>query len=260
MCTLTAGFTGIDEPIFRMVFNRDELRSRSEGVAPQVFHSGSRRCIYPIDPDRGGTWIGINDSSLIFAILNLNEKPVVEKDGTPLPLPFTLPDAPLSRGSIIPGLISSTSIEEVKERISRLDMSRFPPFRLVTIDGKNILEIRWNTIKMEKSFSDEFGKPVFYTSSGLGDSFAYDRRFSEWKTLEQKFITFINTQNEFHRSFSPEAPEVSVVMSRPDAITVSRTTIDMFSDKAIFSYEDLRNESVEPKILQLPLQKNLYIK
>ncbi len=70
MCTVTVIPSGAG---FRLVSNRDELRTRPPCEAPKVrtLESGAR-AIWPADRLAGGTWIAASDRGLALTLLNGN--------------------------------------------------------------------------------------------------------------------------------------------------------------------------------------------
>lgn len=65
MCTLTLipistnGATNA-----RLMFNRDEMRSRPLALPPRRLRAGTHEAVMPLDPQSGGTWIGANSAAL----------------------------------------------------------------------------------------------------------------------------------------------------------------------------------------------------
>jgi hypothetical protein len=84
-----------DGPLWRVVCNRDEQRTRRPAVAPLAGGCAARQFVYPLDPDGGGTWIAATSAGLVFTLLN-----ETEAEGA------SMPARPVSRGLIIPLLAS----------------------------------------------------------------------------------------------------------------------------------------------------------
>lgn len=257
MCTITAGFTPEASSRFRVVFNRDELRSRGRALPPEIqYKKGEAVGAFPVDRDQKGTWIGINRNGLIFTLLNYNPAPLVKEDGTPLPLPFPIPEKPVSRGGIIPSLLETGEIEEVIQKVEKFPLPSTLPFRLVAMDGQTELvclwdrkRIRWITSRLGP------GRIVFHTSSGMGDRVVEKSRGELWNSLLiQNPVGFSREkQDRFHRSIQKERPALGVVMDRPDAKTVSRTVIEMEEGRAKILYEDLYDEEAPETRIEFPL-------
>lgn len=214
MCTLTliplAG-AGV-----RLVTNRDESRSRAPGLPPTIRSvSASVRAAYPVDGDAGGAWVAATDRGLLFALLNANLSPA-----PPLPKPPEL----VSRGSVIPRLVDAEDLEEATSRLEGLALSRLAPFRLLIADSESVRVASWNRDSLEQA-RYPLG-PMCMASSGLGDERVLPRLtlFKEWM---ERFGPTPEAQDAFHAHAWPDRPEISVMMSRADARTVSVTTVAM---------------------------------
>lgn len=232
MCTVSLIAVQAPSPGLRIVCNRDELRTRPPASPPRwhTLPSGGsgagERGLWPTDTKAGGTWLGASERGLVLALLNYNPK-----HGLPTPL---FPPRQ-SRGLIIPSLITSKNVAEVARTLSRMDFSLFPGFRLLAIDPPKtstpdnpnsiypaVLEATWNgrelgTTKLPPG-------PMCFASSGLGDHRALPR-LDVFKRLVLEGGRTAEAQDEFHAHTWPAQPEISVMMSREDARTVSITTV-----------------------------------
>lgn len=206
---------GADRRGFRIVTSRDEGRDRPPAHPPRIHRIGARRALWPVDALAGGTWIAAAENGLVLSILNANLHPA-----PPLPPPDQL----ISRGLIIPALIDSDTAREAIDRLRRdINLHDFAPFHLVAIDAKHIVNARWTRDSLDISErSDHF---ACYVSSGLGDHLMtprielFDRMFEVEDALASH-------QDAFHAHRWPDRPEISVLMSRDDASTVSITTVE----------------------------------
>jgi uncharacterized protein with NRDE domain len=209
----------------RVVANRDEERDRPAALAPrwrpldQNQARGATRAIWPTDPLGGGTWIAAADSGLVLALLNLNLEPE----------PF-LPPGLLSRGLVIPRLIASRGAAAAMAALNHFDLDRFAPFRLVAAEAPGeghsprILEARWD--REELTLAPAAHAPACFVSSGLGDS-RVQRRLAVFEELVVQAGLTPQAQDHFHLHVWPDHPELSVLMSRPEARTVSITTVEV---------------------------------
>ena len=136
MCTVTilpeallaAARARTDDPLrWRLACNRDELTARAAALPPTITRIGPRLAIMPVDPDSGGTWIGVNDAGLACALLNVHRCSRV--------VPATL-----SRGTIIPPLLGYADVESVFMWTRQLQTDRYLPFRLLISDGYELIE------------------------------------------------------------------------------------------------------------------------
>lgn len=199
----------------RMVVSRDELRTRRIAEPPRWRTLASEtRATWPTDADTGGTWVAANTAGLVVTLLNVNV-PEIE-----LPPRESL----TSRGLLIPPLLSLHDADAVADQVSRLDLNRYAPFRVIAVDREaaKIVSLRWDRSLLEKEWH---ALPGCFVSSGLGDALVRPRL----QLFDQLVRTKPNaeSQDAFHRHTWTDRPEVSVLMARPDARTVSITTIEV---------------------------------
>lgn len=209
MCTVSV----IQTPAgVRVVHSRDELRSRSPALPPAWRTLGSgRRALWPTDPDAGGTWVAVRDDGLVLALLNRNIPP----NGRPAPT--------RSRGGLIPALIDLDDAGAVSQGLAGLDLAGTAPFRLLTAEpGGPVRLATWDGLWLAQA--GVLAPPLCLASSGLGDERVRGRL-----PLFERLVASDPTpgaQDAFHRHRWDDAPELSVLMSRRDARTVSITTIE----------------------------------
>jgi uncharacterized protein with NRDE domain len=225
MCTVSIILSPPNDPTqagMRLVVNRDEQRDRPLALSPRWRSVGSRmlgddrRAIWPTDPKGGGTWVGASDRGISLAILNLNLEPVPA-----LPNPENLH----SRGVLIPKLIWLPDSDAIVEELSEMELARFAPFRMIIAQAStgSVAELVWNRERLE--IRDHGQGPSCFVSSGLGDSKVTPRL-----DLFQSMVTANmgpQSQDAFHAHVWPDRPEISVLMSRRVARTVSVTTVDV---------------------------------
>lgn len=214
------GLTG-----FRLVCNRDEQRDRADADTPRwrdlQGHAG--RAIWPADGEAGGTWIAANQHGLTLCLLNRN----------PTPTP-TLPTAGLvSRGRIIPLLLQQVSSAATGSQIARitgdLDLDAFAPFRLIAVDPRVaeagfVHELDWDRTTF--NVRTHAVAPVCFASSGLGDE-RVTGRLDLFESMVIGAGATPEAQDLFHGHSWADRPEISVMMSRRDARTVSMTHVDV---------------------------------
>jgi hypothetical protein len=201
---------------FRIVCNRDERRTRPIAEPPTVHRMGRTRGIWPTDPAGGGTWIGANDAGL--AMVLLNRRSGIARASV------------LSRGTIIPSVLRLPSIEEAVEAVKRLPLERFEPFTLVIVQERVVRTVTVGATSRWRAHA--LSTPLLFTSSSLGDALVAGPRRRLFARLVRGCASPLSGQRSFHGHIWPTRPEISVVMSRPDAATVSRTVLDV-SDGAI---------------------------
>jgi len=206
----------------RLGFNRDESPARPIALPPRSIACGARQVVMPIDPQSGGTWIGVNDSGLSAALLNVYESP--RTPGTPM----------RSRGTIIPRLLSHATIDDAYNMASNLDAAEYAPFRLLLVDRHRIAMICHTQMNSTFSEPTKIAQPLLFTSSGLGDALVEPPRRV---LFEEMFATYgVSQQDAYHRHSWPDRRHLSVCMERPTARTVSYALIEIDSNNIRLCY------------------------
>jgi len=225
MCTVTIIPL---EAGLRLVTNRDEERERPQADAPRwrtLRGDPPRSAVWPRDPTGGGTWVGANDAGLVLTLLNVNPQPPVPPDEI---------TNPLSRGVIIPALAEQPRAHRAMDALQRLELDRFMPFRLVAAerdpeDGTTrVIDAVWDRKALR--FESRLDTPSCFVSSGLGDRLV-EPRHALFAELVGGGAT-AEAQDRFHAHAWPDRPELSVMMSRADARTVSVTTVEVTFDES----------------------------
>jgi len=196
---------------FRIVCNRDERRTRPIAESPTVHGMGRMRGIWPSDPASGGTWIGANDAGL--AMVLLSRRTGIARASV------------VSRGTIIPDLLRLPSIEAAVDAVKRLPLARFEPFTLVIAQERVVRAVTMGATSRWRAHA--MSRPLLFTSSSLGDALVTGPRRRLFARLVRDCASPLRGQRAFHRHAWSTRPEISVVMSRPDAATVSRTVLDV---------------------------------
>jgi uncharacterized protein with NRDE domain len=142
---------------FRLMCNRDERTSRPQALRPARHALSAREAIYPVDPLGGGTWIGANDAGLAMSVLNRSAR------RGPWPQRSCH-----SRGLIIPQLLVHDSLADAMDAAAERDLSVFPPFRLVAIQGREVAVLTWDGDARSLEGAALI-RPVVFASSSLGD-------------------------------------------------------------------------------------------
>lgn len=213
---------------YRMVVNRDEHRDRAIATPPRwhdiVSPRGDRvRAIFPLDPAGGGTWVAVSEAGMVMCLLNRNDLPRPK-----LPDPRTL----TSRGRIIPSLIGHATAEAALAALGEMDLGSMAPFRLLAADPPRPggapapMVASWDLRELRVEVLPP--PPLCLVSSGLGDVHVQPRL-----GLFQQMVAPASgpaaaaQQDQFHRHTWPDRPEVSVLMSRCEARTVSILTAEV---------------------------------
>jgi len=236
MCTVTiVQLTDAGERRrIRLACNRDELRSRALARPPELRACGVHRALMPVDPASDGTWIAVNDALVAASLLNVNAGDRGPADGG---------RPPRSRGAIVPEMMRFDCARDAADAITNVEPRDYSPFRVVVVDSRAVFEVRSDGQSIEVAEIDQADRPLFFTSSGLGDALVEAPRralFDEWfgdlgesGNADRR----IALQDSFHRHQWPERTALSVCMSRADARTVSYTVIEIDSHGATMSYQ-----------------------
>lgn len=228
MCTVSV--ISMQSGAYRVVCNRDERWERADAAPPRWRRlAGGARAVWPEDRHAGGTWIAANDHGLTLVLLNLN--PIPQRSLPPR-------DRLVSRGSIIPSLIGSTDGMCALDRLGGMELNDFAPFRLVAISaGRNgdeeyavrVCIASWNgrSLRIQR----ECGVPACFVSSGLGDR-RVAPRLGLFNALVRPVVSgeiaaVREAQDAFHRHTWKSRRNISVMMTRKDARTVSVTTVEV---------------------------------
>ena len=209
MCTLTF-IPRADGYILAM--NRDEQIARGPATPPAVVQLGSARAILPTDVE-GGTWIGVNEHGLAFALLNWNREgqPVIKTR---------------SRGVIIPALLALSHIGEAPVAMQRADLDGIHPFRLIGVSPreKTLVEWQWDQRKLQFSIRD--WKSGNWFSSSLSDDQAGAQRGAvcdaAWGEPDAGSLAWVR---RLHASHGEEPGPFSICVHRKCVETLSYTEL-----------------------------------
>ncbi|MBL0870947.1 MAG: NRDE family protein [Phycisphaerales bacterium] len=242
MCTLTIIPALAHHSPARLVMSRDEQRSRARALPPRIIepgpHANVPHRIMPTDPQSGGTWIALNSAGLVFALLNVNPPADVAAPRTARPT--------FSRGVIIPHISTHTTLNRAASAALALDFDRFPPFRLIITDGTQLIELVSSINGPTLHHTPNLSAPFFATSSGLGDHHVDQPRRDLFNQLitSAKPVDRPEAQAAFHLSVFNQAPQISVLMSRPDASTVSITAVDLHPTRLVMRYHEVDDQFI----------------
>ena len=231
MCTVTilpeslvsAVKADAEDPLrWRLVCNRDELTTRPLALPPAITRAGSRLAIMPVDPASGGTWIGVNDAGLVCSLLNVYNGSTVTR-------------APVSRGTIIPPLLRYADVDSALMWASQLDPGHFQPFRLLIVDGRELVECRSDGHVLHQR-RQPLHDAVIRTSSGLGDRLVARPRAALFRQFLAATSDKVAAEDLFHLHQWRGREEVSVRMRRSDARTVSHTVVEVREHTVSLAY------------------------
>lgn len=210
---------GLTAPRWRVVFNRDEQRARPAALPPEVDTSGRVSIVSPIDPSGPGTWVAATSTGLVFALLN----------GPPAHAPAAVS----SRGWIIPLIAGADSLDDAAARLERLRPRATQAFSLLVAGDAGVLHYAWDGCALV-SHGVTTEPLVMRTCSSVDADAVHAARTEAFTRCVREGEP--DTQDAFHRSVDRIQPARGVLMSRPDACTVSITTIEMFGSHVRLAY------------------------
>jgi hypothetical protein len=206
----------------RVVCNRDESHDRAPAIPPRVTLVGDVRVAMPIDPESGGTWVAVNDVGLAFALLNVNSRTRAHTA-----------QAVRSRGEILPRLLGCRSVGDVARAAATIDPCAYRPFRIVAVSVDGVVEIAPG---VRAACYHSSSTPLMFTSSGLGDHYVDGPRRALFDRLVRPGGDLADRQDRFHAHAWRARPHLSVRMTRDDAMTVSRTTVEVLPGRIMLTY------------------------
>ncbi len=225
MCTLTFSphATG-----YLLAMNRDEQRSRARALPPNWHRLGDRRALFPHEPG-GGAWIGLNDPGNSCALLNWYSAPT------------RILAHPISRGVVVPALLEADGPESAGAILSRLQLGRMQPFRLVGFfqasESPIVREWRWDGTLLE---AINWGWQLRHWISSAKDE-VEAQRLREACFRRHETEADAGSEAWLQRMYSthePEAGPYSICMHRDDAMTVSHTRLEIRKDDVRMRYVD----------------------
>jgi hypothetical protein len=221
MCTVTfiARKNG-----YALGMNRDEQRARAKALPPKRHQIQGRAALLPSEPG-GGTWIGVNDAGVTFALINWYSVPArVSGDA-------------ISRGHLARAGLGANEADSVDQILMRSPLSRTNPFRLIGVfhDTHQVVEWQWNLSTVRRVAHD--WKTNVWISSGFDEAGAQEtRRLVFERLIEPESAIDSRRLQTFHASHFPACGPYSVCMHRSDAATVSYTEVAVHGRAARMRY------------------------
>lgn len=244
---------------YHLFFNRDEQRTRTKALPPATFATDSGTALMPIDPDGGGSWMGVNSNGWTFALLNYYQGEV--------------PDGPLTtRGAIVRAALNCITTQQIDALMNTLPLPQYAPFSLLSLapvstpayskpahqreQSGDVQLWRWTGRKLQRMAVNRF-----VTSSSRYFNDALSARTNEairTRVLLQRpqpttdsgsaIQTLVERHRKFHKSHGhlsngltghgTNDRETSVCMHRNDATTVSLSEISATEECIRFVYQN----------------------
>lgn len=236
MCTVT--YIPKENGEFILTQNRDEDIKRAIATPPIERMINGEKHLFPVDPQGGGTWIGISESGRMASLLNGGSEVYNYK-----------PPYRHSRGKVI---LDYFSYPDFDSFYNSYDFSELEPFTLLVFEDNNMFELIVNESNISMKELD-VKKPHIYSSSSLyTENSKEDRRlnFFEWY-YKSKEITQDEVLN-FHQKFLFEKEkDKSKIWGDFILNTVSITSVYKTYVRAKIHYSDQLNDIQLKKVLNL---------
>lgn len=229
---------------YELVFNRDELRTRPEALAPKQFVDASGvSYMAPIDPRGGGSWFASNAYGLSICILNHYSAQSGRSTNF------------RSRGQLLLDLAGSKDLDELEARLSRSNGDHLHrAYRLLAFarNEEAPRSYKWDELEIERQTSFE---RRMLTSSSFDTVRVTAARERLYDLVQPEGL---ESMIQFQSRSLLESTAMTIRMSRPDAKTVSQIIVRVSPSSVEMKYRS-RNEDLGFKSilghLKLPLIK-----
>jgi hypothetical protein len=125
MCTLSYQTERHSDDEYRWVlFNRDELRTRPKALPPRSFSGAHGNYLMPVDPQGGGSWMGLHDAGFFVCLLNYYPNDEI-----------ILGPSFRSRGLLIRDILEAGVFPDGGYLDSRMKDAQYAPFYLAAFTG-----------------------------------------------------------------------------------------------------------------------------
>jgi hypothetical protein len=218
---------------FLLGMNRDERRTRSPALELRSLGDGALRAAFPVDPDGGGTWIASRRDGLTLALMNQYDRVSSELDATPI-----------SRGTLIPKLLSAVDLTAAFARLPEI-LASLPgpvrPFWMIGIEpGKGpILSYRWRGVLASAEFEARTREDSIFSSSSWNPDESVAYRSESFRNLIAREVRPLSQERirAFLTTVIPGHETTGVAMRRPESRTVSTTIVALMAEGYRLEYE-----------------------
>lgn len=236
MCTLT--YIPKENGDFILTQNRDEDIKRAIASPPIERMINGVKHLFPIDPQGGGTWIGISETGKMASLLNGGSESHKHN-----------PPYRHSRGKVIVDYFNYDTIESF---YNNYNFDELEPFTLLLFEEDKMYELIVN--ESEKSLTElDKKKPHMYSSTSLYTLNSSEERkltFLEWYYKKQQLSQ--EDVLKFHEKFLFEdEKDKSKIWGGYILNTVSITSIFKTAKTATVYYTDQLNDIQLKKVLKM---------
>ncbi len=227
MCTVV--FIPYEGKYF-MASLRDEHPDRGIAKLPVLSHSNPNKYISPIDPQGGGTWVGINNAGSAIILLNGGFVNHVKKE-----------HYKRSRGQIVTELLS---VNHPIKLWNEIELENIEPFTLIVWSVSTLMQMVWDGEKKYQIQVDATKAQIWSSSTLYNENDKLDRqkKYDEWiessndKNGSSILEFFINSDGKNESVFIRNSQEIK---------TQSYTCIEITKDlHNTIAYHDFITESI----------------
>lgn len=233
---------------FRLMCNRDERITRPVAEPPSRVAVAGVDAIFPVDPQSGGTWIGVNEAGLAITLLNQTYvgSAFRRTSGADV-VSACMTIGERSRGEIVPRLLAARDMSHLFDLVTTIAPMLYEPFRIVAVWRRDVVIATADGARLDLALR-HLTRPIAFTSSSLGDEIAERLRLPLFDALVAPAQNPVVPQRVFHGHQWADCPAFSVRMRRTDARTVSRAIVNVgcavtARQVVSFDYEPLHSVS-----------------
>lgn len=222
----------------RIFFNRDELLSRAPARAPAQFRGRGGVYLMPVDPDSGGSWMGLHSAGFFVCLLNnyppaSRTKPATSPTSSITPITPASPPSPpspitpglRSRGLLIRDILEMGRLPDIE--LLRTGLDCYKPFFLAFLSREESRIWEWDGIVFRPVSSGAGSSGAGSSGAGMLSSSSFEPE----RVLAARRRCFEGLPGHsaaalrrFHRHRG-RRPDEGVLMRRSDACTVSISEI-----------------------------------
>ncbi len=249
MCSLS-WFKDADNAL-HLFFNRDERKTRSRALHPAIYQDDTTQWISPVDPDGGGTWLAVNQSGLIVALLNNYDSNVTSVDELMALMKAKLQERTwTSRGLLTTALVKHASPEQAAATLTAMDLADYMPFCVLLASRDVQYFYCWDGKKLVKEQATSF-----ISSCAVNADRVLASRQAHYAS---HYVADVTSAIAFHSSHHTDDHTHTICMHREEAHTVSLSHIRVDADTIQFDYWDGNPcQQPEKRSISCPLEASL---
>ncbi len=230
MCTLS--YYPLSTGSFLLTSNRDESIKRAKASLPQIRDFGFIKVLMPVDGERGGSWLGVNNNGRTACLLNGAFGPHKPR-----------PPYRKSRGLILTDALRYPDLDDFLENYS---LQGIEPFTLVLAElntKMRLIVMRWDGVQRHLETADP-AKAHLWSSAMLypeivrdASALRYSEMISSGKTGEDDFWQF-NVEESYEKKVGRQG-----LKPYPGLQTRAIASIRIQSGQIQFRYFDTENKT-----------------